>query len=321
MVVIMNIFSRQKPIKMLIGTDWWTDCDDAVAMRILTRAHKKEMIEILGIGMNACTEYSAVSLDAFMRSEGLPNIEIGIDHDATDFGGHPPYQERLSKLPSKYKSNLDCDDAVLLYRRILAKAEEKIDIIEIGFPQILSNLLLSKPDDSSDLSGAELVLQKVNKLWVMAGKWDDLETGTEHNFAHNKRARVAANYLCQHWPTPITFLGWEISNEILTGDNLKKDDILYNVLCDHGSPNGRSSWDPMLVLMACINDEKQAGYSTVCGTAFVESDTGMNHFSFDSRGLHKFVVKDFCDDFYKQAINDIIATCVAECPDESPSKG
>lgn len=36
----------------ILGTDWWTDCDDAVAVRILARAHKSGKICIKGIGVN-----------------------------------------------------------------------------------------------------------------------------------------------------------------------------------------------------------------------------------------------------------------------------
>ena len=39
---------------ILLGTDWWTDCDDAVAVRLLARAHKAGEIKLIGIGINAC---------------------------------------------------------------------------------------------------------------------------------------------------------------------------------------------------------------------------------------------------------------------------
>ena len=83
--------------RFLVGTDWWTDCDDAVAMRILARAVKAGEIELAGIGINACMEYSAASLTGFLKSEGLTDIPMGIDRDATDFGGNPPYQKRLAE--------------------------------------------------------------------------------------------------------------------------------------------------------------------------------------------------------------------------------
>ena len=33
--------------KFILGTDWWTDCDDAVAIRLLAREHVKKEIELL----------------------------------------------------------------------------------------------------------------------------------------------------------------------------------------------------------------------------------------------------------------------------------
>jgi len=305
----MDTIVREKPVQLIMGSDWWTDCDDAVAMRILARAHKLGLVEILGIGINACMAQSVVSLDAFMRHEGLPDLAIGIDREAVDYGGKPPYQARLAAMPSKYTSNDDCEDAVRLYRRILTTATEKIDIAEIGFLQVLANLLMSPPDDVSPLSGAALVAQKVDRLWAMAGKWNDLENGVENNFARTPRAKAAAHYVCKHWPTAITFLGWEAANEVITGGELAEGDVLHQVLCDFGSPKGRASWDPMLVLLACIHDEGKAGYRTVQGTASVHPETGVNGFQTDANGLHRFVIKNHPNEYYAQAINRIIGVC------------
>ena len=76
----------------ILGTDWWTDCDDAVAVRILERAHKAGEICIKGIAINACMEYSVSSLEGFLNAEEVYNIPLGIDLDATDFGGNPTFQ-------------------------------------------------------------------------------------------------------------------------------------------------------------------------------------------------------------------------------------
>ncbi|MBQ8212977.1 MAG: hypothetical protein IJZ80_03125, partial [Clostridia bacterium] len=76
----------------ILGTDWWTDCDDAVALRLLARFVKEKKINLLGIGINACMEYSVASLKGFLFANGLDRIPIGIDSDATDLGGSPPYQ-------------------------------------------------------------------------------------------------------------------------------------------------------------------------------------------------------------------------------------
>ena len=62
----------------------------------------------------------------------------------------------------------------------------------------------------------------------------------------------------------------------------------------------------MLVLMAMIGDEAAAGYDVVCGTASVDSETGANHFSPGKNGLHKYVIKNKENEYYKKLINQII---------------
>ena len=296
----------KKAVPVILGTDFWTDCDDAVAIRLLARMEKKGYVRLIGVGINACMEASAPAVDAFLQNEGYENLPLGIDLEAGDFTGKPHIQYPLAALPGKHRSNEECENAVKLYRRLLAASDERVDIIEIGFPQILSGLIRSEGDEISPLSGLELVKEKVGKTWVMAGKWDDLEQGREHNFENNQRSRTAGKILCDEWPTEITFLGWEVGNTVITGGTLKKDDLLYSVIADHGSPNGRSSWDPMMVYIACLGDEEKAGFDTVCGKAALEEETGINHFDKLEDGPHKFVVKKYDDNYYKDIINKII---------------
>ncbi len=281
----------------LLSTDWWTDCDDAVALRILLRAHKEKRIKIDAIIINACMEYSVPSLEGFMNLEGVFDIPIGIDKNANDFGGNPPYQERLSAFSQKYKTNDDADDAVVLYKTTLENSESPVEIIEIGYLQAISNFLESK-------NGVYLVKEKVSKFWVMAGKWDE-KNGRENNFCRNKRSIDGAVKFCKLCPVPITFLGFEIGVDVITGDELDKNDFLYMALKDHGSENGRSSWDPMLVTMAIIGNEEKAGYKTIKGNASVDDD-GCCDFEENQNGNHMFVIKQEQNDYYKNMINSLI---------------
>ncbi len=292
-------------INVILGTDWWTDSDDVVAMRVMAYMHKKGVINFRGVALNACMEASAASLSAFLQNEGI-NIPIGLDTDATDFGAKAAmYQPNMAKNPH-YMTNSECEDAVKLYRRILTETEEMFDIIEIGYPQVLAALLKSSGDEFSSLPGIELVKNKVNKLWIMAGNWEK-ETGMENNFIRNNRSRQGGSYLCQNWPTPITFLGWEVGSTVITGSKfLDKTDMVYRAMDDIGFGKGRSSWDPMLCLMACIHDEEKAGYTTIRGTASVCPETGENRFEKTDAGLHCYVVKKFPDEYYSNAIDEII---------------
>lgn len=288
-----------------LGTDWWTDCDDCVALRILARAVKSGKARLAGIVLNGCMEYSVASIDGFLTLEGLTDLPIGLDADATDFGGNPPYQKRLSQYASVRRSNADAEDAVRLYRRVLASAEQPLEMIEIGYLQVVAALLESKGDDISPLDGVELVRQKVSHVWVMAGKWDE-PCGRENNFARNDRSRRAGHVFCNMCPVPVTFLGFEVGEKVISGRSLRSDDPLHNALCDHGSAKGRSSWDPMLVALALDGDAARAGYDTVYGTASVDAASGCNHFNVHADGLHRYVVKRHPDAYYEALLEAAI---------------
>jgi len=291
--------------KFLLGTDWWTDCDDVVALRILARAHKAGEIDLIGIALNGCMEYSVASIEGFLNTEGVHNIPIGIDLEANDFGGNPPYQKRLSKYAERFKSNNEAENAVRLYRRLLAESDGNIEILEIGYLQVIADVLESGPDDISEMSGVELIREKVSKIWVMAGKWDE-EEGRENNFARNPRSRKAGAVFCEKCPVPAVFLGWEIGASVITGSRLQEGDVLRDALKDHGSEKGRMSWDPMLVMLALYGDEEKAGYTCVKGRATVNPETGLNRFEKDDTGIHSYVVKVKPDEYYRDMIDERI---------------
>lgn len=54
----------------ILGTDWWSDCDDAVALRLLCRKAKEGEIGLLGVVINGCMEYSVASMDGMLCLEG-----------------------------------------------------------------------------------------------------------------------------------------------------------------------------------------------------------------------------------------------------------
>lgn len=291
--------------KFILGTDWYTDCDDVVAVRIISRFIKSGKAELLGVCINACQENSVSSLKGFLKSEGVENIPIGLDRKGPlDKVGK--YQARLAVDFCPEVTNDEAEDGVSLYRRLLASSTQKVDVMEIGFTQVVASLLTSGPDEYSEKTGVELVKEKVNKFWIMAGKWDE-ENGSEYNFNAYPQTRSGADIICRLCPVPITFLGFEIGASVITGGKiLDESDTLYKAMADHGSANGRSSWDPMLVHLALTGDEEKAGYDTVRGFARVNPETGSNNFTIDENGLHKFVIKKFGDEYYQNMINNLI---------------
>lgn len=287
---------------IILDTDWGGDCDDVVAARLLANAHKSGEINFIGCIINDCRPYSVRSLDAFLLLSGI-DIPIGMDFDAKDFDDDGAYQKRMvDNFKSKYAAETDAEPAVRAYRRMLATASDKVEIVAIGFTQVLADLLESEADDISPLNGMELVKEKVAHLWDMGGRWDG-KNPNEYNFVKTPRAISGSHRMCAYWPTPITFLGWEIGDPVYTGDNISEDDPLRKALIDYGCEGGRSSWDPMTALLAVVDDPEKAGYSTVSGRAFAEEGTGSCSFVEDANGPHRYVVKLHPDAWYEEQIN------------------
>lgn len=282
---------------VILGTDWWTDCDDTAAVRIACRAHKAGLWNLTGIVLNACMPYSVPSLSAFCTAEGMENLPIGIDRSAVGYGGTPPYQKLLSSLPHPDVSNESAENGLDLYLRLLEQTEEA-ELLEIGYPQILASLCAHP-------TGYRYLRDKVKCLWMMAGNWENNGRGRENNIARTSMSRQAAAYLFEHCPCPIVLLGWEVGAAVISGtpQTIPDDsDPLRMAFIAHGSRNGRSSWDPMLVLLALTEDIGEAGYTLRRGYASADAETGENSFRYDDSGPHGYVVKNHPDSRYSDAI-------------------
>ena len=297
----------QSDRKILIGTDWWTDCDDVAAIAAACRLGNRGVWQIVGIVLNACMPDSAASLDGFLRSETEETIQLGIDLAATDFGGNPPYQKHLAEKTGSTYTNEDCADGVTLYRTILAGAEDgSLEILEIGYGQVLAALLTSPADGISPYTGRELLTKKVKTIWVMGGKWP---SGSENNFNRAECAIAGAATLWNEGgcPVPTVFLGYEVGDTVMTRPD-PDDTLLYGAFCDHNKRGMRSSWDPMLILAAaaCPNGTEEelraAGYSATRGQAQIDPATGENQFTESGDGTQVYLTKTKPDGYYESWI-------------------
>ena len=285
---------------IILGTDWWTDCDDVAAVRILCRAHKKGLWTFRGAVIDACMPFSAPSLDAFIRSEGLEDIPISVDREASDYtASRWPYQEELANtLPHRIQNNEETELPVPFLKRLLSDCPDgTAELIEIGFPQVWANLL-------SDPEGYDLIDRKVRKLWMMAGQWDNGGRGREHNICLAPRSREGAKTVFDRFPKPIVLLGWEVGADVISGGDPEDDsDPLVRAFRSHGSQKGRSSWDPMTILLALADDPERAGYSLVRGRANVDPATGDNSFEETPHGPHAFVLRKQPVPWFEQNLN------------------
>ena len=303
--LFLLISCSEAPKPVIFDTDWWTDVDDACALRLLLQEEQKGSIDLLGVCLSAVCETSVPSLASFLDYEGAASIPIGADKQATDYPGKSKWQQTiLDSHPGRKVSSLDnVQDCVEFYRKLISKSRKKVDIIAVGFPNAISRLLESGPDKYSSLSGKELVKKKVGHLWLMAGKYPE---GKEHNFELTERSRTSGAKICSEWPTPVTLLGWEVGIKVKVGGSVPEDDLLHKVLVAHGSANGRYAWDPMTAWMACLGSPELAGFDTVVGEAVLDPATGENKFNCKADGSHRYVIMAHEPEWYATAIDKIL---------------
>lgn len=286
--------------KFILGTDWFTDCDDAAAVRLLARAHKAGQIKLCGIIINACLPQSVSSLYGFLKSEGLTDIPIGLDKNATYMKGQATYQLPLAELAPEI-DNSAAFEPVGLYRKILSE-EDRVEIIEIGFEQVIGQVIESAPNCHSEKNGMELLKEKCPKIWVMGGRWCE-KNGWEYNISDHLQTRVGAKILCEKCPCPLVFSGNEIGEKVLFGKNIDRNDILFTAMEAYGTPHGRSAYDPMTVLLALAGDTAKAGYRAVYGSATVDTQTGHCNFTENEKGKDCYTIKLFEDAYYEKELD------------------
>lgn len=306
---------------VILDTDWYTDCDDVMAARVLCNLHKRGIFKILGVMINARFDDSVRSLDAFLLNDGV-DVPIAIVPEwVPERICAASYQPRLAHMNSKYADNRAAEHPLRLYRRLLASSPEKVELLSIGFTENLAELLESGADESSPMSGIDLIASKVAHLWIMAGRWD-LPEGKEYNLrgshAISKVIMASGSTVCAKWPTPITFLGYEIGIAVIAGKHLQESDILRQALADHGSAQGRYAWDPLLVLLAGAGSPEAAGYAEVRGYASSDPNTGINRFRRDEDGPHRYVVFKHEPEYYTRQVDAWLAP---NGPDESILNG
>ena len=216
--------NSKKVVQVIVDTDIGPWTDDVGSMAVLHSWADAGRLKILGIVSNNAYPGAAPVIDALNSYFHRPQIPIGItkNEDAYANAGILGWPEWLLANSDKYphlnvQNNSQAEDAVQLYRRILAKSSSKnggITILSIGYLTNLAALLASPPDHLSPLNGTELVRSKVKRLVAMAGRFP---SGLETNL---KNQTAAAQQALHHWPTPVTFVGFEVGTAIRCGSNL-----------------------------------------------------------------------------------------------------
>ncbi len=293
-VMAQNAPKSSAPVSLILDTDIGPDYDDVGAIALMHALADKGECRILATIASDKYANAAAVLSVLNTYFKRPQIPIGVPKGkAVDLAPVQGWDSVLvTRYPHSIKTNAQAQDAIALYRKILAQQPDKsVTIVTVGFLTNMANLLDSKADKLSPLSGKELVQKKVKQLVCMAGGFPK---GDEFNV--NQDA-ASSKKTFDNWPTPITFSGFEIGERVFTGLPLIKSNIQNSPVKDvfaisipkggEEDKNGRKSWDQTAVLVAIRGWEK---YYTVKPGKFVCQPKGTN--TWDSQGKnHQYLVE------------------------------
>lgn len=281
-----------KPVKIIFDSDMGPDYDDVGALTMLHAFADSGKAEILAT--MASNRYALVApcLDVINTYYGRAAIPIGSPKThGVNIGCNQHWTDSLvAKYPHQCKATSQAQDAVVLYRNILAnQPDTSVVIVTVGFLTNLNDLLLSEPDSYSPLNGNDLVVKKVKKWVAMAGKFPK---GWEFNV---KEDSASSKYVFDHWPTKIVLSGFEIGEKILTGIKLINSNLntpakmAFQIAIPKSKEDklGRKSWDQTAVLTAVRGS--QFAFGEVKGQMIAEH-SGFNRWVSRPDGQHSYLV-------------------------------
>lgn len=277
------------PPKVIIDTDLDSDVDDVGALAMLYNLHHAGEIELLGVIVTSDDPYAPVCAAALSTFYGIPELPVGFLKNQTALKNQSRYTKQIATdFPSKMKTWEDAEDAVKLYRKLLAgNPDGLVIILTVGHLSSLQGLLQTEPDALSELNGKQLVDKKV-KNWICMG--GQFPKGKEANFYRPDPASTV--YCVNNWKKEVVFCGWEVGNPVITGgdwlkEKLESDHPVYRGYELYNNFAGRQSWDQIAVLM--LFSQGKNFFTTIKGNCIVAPD-GSNTWENTKKGRHQYVV-------------------------------
>lgn len=277
------------PVPVIFDTDMGNDVDDALALAVLHALESRGEAKLLAVTVTKDNAYAARYIDVVNTFYGRPEIPIGVVQN-----GKTPQDSAMIRVPVERKNadgayvyprstERQFPDAVKVLRSALSGAEDgSVVIVQVGFSTNLARLL------ETDKA---LVAKKVRLLSVMAGAFPS--GAAEYNI---KTDIPSAQKLCEEWPTPVVFSGFEIGKVLLFPASAIEHG--FGWVANHPvadayraymkMPYDRPTWDLTAALYAVRPD---AGYFGLSAPGRVTVDAqGVTHFSEVAGGPHRYLV-------------------------------
>lgn len=301
---------------IIFDTDIGPDYDDTGVAAMLHNYANEGKANILATLCCVSAPFGAPYLNILNKYFGRPNIPVGTLKSKTNIlptcRGFCFTITQFSEYESDILDGLHARDAVKVYREVLSnQPDNSVTILATGMLSNLYDLLESKPDEYSELSGFELVSQKVKLVSVMGGKWP---IGSEFNFQHDIDA---AKCVIDKWPTPMVFSGYEVGVEVKTGNRLEETEP-DNPLRTGGYHSNMSSWD-LTSAMYAVEGLRDC-FSLVRGDAYINGfDNGF--INNEESGARAYLTFNNSPDYIASILEEYLVAPRKNNPNEILVKG
>jgi len=306
--------------KLIVDTDMGFDVDDVGAVCLANALHDAGKVELLAVVHDTGCNLGIGGVSAINNFYGHNDVVLGawkgkFGSDCNQhYEGTSGQNQYLSKIINQMGGPVKSSDGLMsgtdAYRKALAAAPDgSVNIASIGVTTNLADLLDTKGDSYSPMSGYDLIKAKVAKIVFMDGGYNfGCAAG---NIGPNHECYGTAQRALKMPPNVRLVTSNKGANpDIYTGAGLQNHHpdnspckVAYKDWCcnpnGHGGDGGRLSWDPITVMIAGMDVgsvyQKEVNY----GTQITADPDGSEHFF---GGGTKNAQTDFA---YDGAWNDI----------------
>lgn len=268
----------QKPV--ILDMDFSSDVDDVCALRVAANADAIGEISLKAVTLSVKeqNDLNIKAVDGILKYQGFKNILYGTL-------SQPVYDESpyWNVLAGYSDGDYVTDTAVNVWRKVISESDRRVDIITTGYLMNFVDFCKSEPDEVSELSGMEMLNERVGNVYIVGGSWTD---GYDNNFFFYEEARRSVQWILDNVNRPLFFIDNKVGGPVLCGAKLEHeypDDPVSKALMAFGTDYGRAAWDPFSMYICAYVDNKEQLEELGLGIMPInfgfDITTGENHWS------------------------------------------
>lgn len=215
------------PVPLIVDTDAGFDVDDVGAIAVANALQDLGEARIIAVSHTNGFVKGIGAVSALMHFYGRDNVTLGAykgpwarDPDAGKGTADRYVSDLVANYPAGVKNSSQVPDAVSAYRQVLAaQSDHSVHIASIGITTNMRDLVESKPDQHSRLSGKELIARKVKLIvWMdMMYNFGCAQHDTDDWLGPDTGCRGSAQAAVMGWPSSVKQVFSSVGGDVTHG--------------------------------------------------------------------------------------------------------